>query len=762
MSEKRTVSPTTTTLVAMKNQNKTWQGDGVLLVRSDSRCMELKDMEGNTIIKNTKIYDKSLDWDTLDSYDEVFRLGNKEILIEGVASLEEYESGRIFITNSIPQKENAYDLNGIAPMAMAKVKSKPKDTINNTAKKIKLQRQARHDPNCSEALVMKRPSLGDSIKINGKDVSIIDVVVDPYLAKNLRPHQKDGVSFLYECVLGLKGFNGHGAILADEMGLGKSLQTITLVWTLLKQSPYSNEESVVKKVLICCPATLIKNWQKEFKKWLGDERINVFIVEGNSNLQHFIMNKSYSVLICGYEKLLSLKNVVEKIKFDLIICDEGHRLKNSQIKLASLLNKFECKKRVILSGTPIQNDLNEFYAMVDFVNPGILSTSVSFKKVFDEPIQASRQPKASNEVKRIGEERLKQLMDLTQMFILRRTSAINKEYLPPKTEFVLFIKPNGFQCSLFHRLLDQTNFSHLQSNALAYMSMLKKICNAPSLLQSDDDLKQEFEIAKPRDMQGNKLICLIKLLAYIKSHGNEKVVIVAHSTKTRKTLDVFEKHFKDLNISFLRLDGSTPSAKRQELVDRFNNHSDDWVFLLSAKAGGQGLNLVGASRLVLYDLDWNPSIDLQAMARIWRDGQTRNVFIYRFLITGSIEEKIFQRQLTKLGLSDSLIDEINDTSNQFTKEELKDIFTFHENTKCHILDSIVNSQSKTDESLNELFELDPDLVLDEPANKLDQSTSLSDWDKADPARDSSIINEDIPLQNLCKKNLVSYIFKKNS
>ena len=185
----------------------------------------------------------------------------------------------------------------------------------------------RHDPEASGALVMKRPN--DCPR--GKQ--IVDVVVDPFLSQHLRPHQREGVKFLYECVMGLRDFNGQGAVLADEMGLGKTFQTIALLWTLLKQNPICGSDGgVIKKALIVCPVTLIFNWKKEFNRWLGNERIGVFIADNQKNIRltDFTHGRSYSVMLIGYEKLRTVQDELKKGGgIDIVIADEGHRLKTA-------------------------------------------------------------------------------------------------------------------------------------------------------------------------------------------------------------------------------------------------------------------------------------------------------------------------------------------------------------------------------------------------------------------------------------------------
>lgn len=554
----------------------------------------------------------------------------------------------------------------------------------------------RHDPNAPGALVMPRPTSVPAGK------HIVDVVVDPLLTKSLRQHQREGVQFLYECVMGMRSFNGEGAILADDMGLGKTLQTIALLWTLLKQNPIYGNAPVIKKALIVCPVTLINNWRKEFRKWLGNERIGVFVYDDKrKRLTDFTKGRSYSVMIVGYEKLRTVQEGLAKgAGVDIIIADEGHRLKTLQNKSGLAIQSLDTAKRVILSGTPIQNDLKEFFAAVDLVNPGVLGTFKSFIREFEVPIVRSRQPEATKKDIEKGESRHEELRELTSKFILRRTADILAKYLPPKSEYVLFCNPTRSQASIYQSVLASPIFQSALGNAesaLQLITILKKLCNSPSLLsaKNNDNSPNETISALLSSLPQNlmrhfspsasaKVRVLDQLLDSIRSNTSEKIVLVSNYTST---LNLLATLLTSLGLPFLRLDGSTPAQKRQPLVDDFNRLPAEscFAFLLSAKAGGTGLNLIGASRLVLFDVDWNPATDIQAMARIHRDGQKHHCRIYRVILKGSLEEKIWQRQVTKLGLADSVMEHKSNVA-QFSTAELRDLFRLDEDSRCQTHD----------------------------------------------------------------------------
>jgi DNA repair and recombination protein RAD54B len=551
----------------------------------------------------------------------------------------------------------------------------------------------RHDPDAEGAVVMKRPATCP------RGRQLVDVVLDPYLTGTLREHQVEGVKFMYECVTGMRD-SGVGAILADEMGLGKTLQVIALLWTLLKQNPIHGAPPLIKKALIVCPVTLIKNWKKEFRKWLGLERIGVFTMEDkNSRITDFTKGKAYSVMIIGYEKLRSVQDDLRKYNnIDIVIADEGHRLKTAKNKSAEAIKSLSTDRRIILSGTPLQNDLSEFYTMVEFVNPGLLGKASTFKKQFETPIIKARQPDADIDEKEEGQARSEELQRLTSVFILRRTSEILSKYLPPKSEYIVFCDPTSTQARMYRDVLASPVFGAVLGSAessLQLLMILKKVCNSPTLLKAKDvgdkevtgtvgkmmaDVKMEKHLTPA---SSGKFQTLDRLLHQIYSLG-EKVVIVSHYTST---LDIIGRLVNALSYTSLRLDGTTPQSRRQDLVDKFNrtDHKVSFAFLLSAKSGGAGLNLIGASRLILYDTDWNPATDLQAMARIHRDGQKKHCHIYRLLTRGALDEKIYQRQLSKIGLADSIVDN-KSSSGTFTKAELKKLFTLDETSDCQTHD----------------------------------------------------------------------------
>ncbi|CAG5128018.1 unnamed protein product, partial [Candidula unifasciata] len=707
-----------------KKKHKKWEGDAVLT--TSGRTVTLYDMDGKVLGKGTGY--KTTELEAL-AEDGTLFVGGKEIQVMSTLTEEYFKSGKCFTSGIEPTPSSEGSSSQIRNPGMSKPFIKPA-LKSGHANMVSMARNAssalptmpKYDPNTPNALVMPRPSADHQWKHNRLGHPVVDVVVDPYLSNYLRSHQRTGVIFLYECVLGMRNFNGEGAILADDMGLGKTLQCICLIWTLLKQGPYGGNP-VARKVLVVTPGSLVKNWFQEFKKWLGAERLNVFAVSTDKRVDEFVRSGLHPVLVISYEMFVRYHELIKQVPFDLVVCDEGHRLKNTAIKTTSILTSLPCRRRIVLTGTPVQNDLQEFFSIVEFVNPGILGSSSAFRHIYEDPIVASQQPKATEEQRELGTKRAQELTRLTQMFILRRTQEINNDYLPPKVEMVLFCKPTTLQLTLYRQLLHSNVIRRCLAGNLSgsphlvCISALKHLCNHPGLVYrkaAEHQLNKEtqrhsihgkpggdscdewedsiysgmlpyfpesFDASVVSLVDSGKLIVLSGLLSAIWSQSSsEKVVLVSNHTKILDFLEVF---CQVKGYRFLRMDGQTPTGQRQDIVSRFNNKASPFrIFLLSSKAGGVGLNLVGASRLILYDIDWNPANDLQAMARVWRDGQTGKVYIYRLLTVGTIEEKIYQRQITKQGLSGAVMDVSRKSSVQFSLEDLKDLFSLNEDTDC--------------------------------------------------------------------------------
>lgn len=371
----------------------------------------------------------------------------------------------------------------------------------------------------------------------------------------------------------------------------------------------------------------------EIKKWLGNERLRSYAVDSSNKVADFAASKVFPVLIISYEMLLREIAVVKKCHFDIVITDESHRLKNASSKTARAIMGLNVHRRIALTGTPIQNNLKEFHAIVEFVNPGLLGSQSAFSRLYETPVVEARQPGADPEVKRLGEERLAELNRMTALFCLRRTSEVNNAFLPPKDEYVVMCPTSALQQKLYQDLLSSKHIKRAVegrggsgTDHLRCIAALKKLCNHPALLfASVCTEKEEVEAAGGQGSlfsllhamypagystdrinvdESGKLVVLMQLLSTLHAAGTnsgdgggpvrERIVVVSHSTKC---LDVIEAVCTERGFQQVRLEGSTPTEKRVAMVDRFNlPRSDSFLMLLSSKAGGVGLNIIGVRK----------------------------------------------------------------------------------------------------------------------------------------------------------------------
>jgi SNF2 family DNA or RNA helicase len=602
------------------------------------------------------------------------------------------------------------------------------------------------------------------------------VVVEPIVGKFLREHQREGIAFLFECVAGLRKFGGQGCILADDMGLGKTLQSITLIYTVLRQGLVPGQP-LARRVVVVTPTSLVRNWDNEVDKWLKGRVRCLALAESSraeveKQIKLFVSTRTYEVMVISYDTFRLNAALLEgEGACDLLICDEAHRLKNDATQTSQALDRLKTRRRVLLSGTPMQNDLEEFFAMVNFCNPSVLGSVSEFRKRFQNPILVGREPDASEAEQALGEARSGELSDLVNEFILRRTNSLLSKHLPPKLTQVVCIKLSELQTAMYQHMVVAKLAYHdeekeataaamavgakradkagqpggISAQSLASINALKKLCNHPQLLfQRDskyaakgargsgagaaaggatghafgiDTINQFFPDGFDDAAQGSrrsrgfamgssssggggtssaggapawssarcnadmsgKFLVVERLLELMRAETDDRMVIVSNYTQT---LDLFQLMMKERGWPFVRLDGSASAKKRQQMVDRLNDPADNvFVFLLSSKAGGCGLNLIGANRLILFDPDWNPATDKQAAARVWRDGQKKRTYVYRFLATGTIEEKVFQRQLSKEGLQEVLADAGEQSlESTISTSDLRDLFTLCDDT----------------------------------------------------------------------------------
>ncbi|KAF7563717.1 hypothetical protein G7046_g368 [Stylonectria norvegica] len=598
------------------------------------------------------------------------------------------------------------------------IDDKPKDVSKLEPEEAKLDGSQLDAPLVHKSLA---EILGIKKKVDNEHPRV-PVVIDPRLTKVLRPHQVEGVRFMYKCVTGMIDEKANGCIMADEMGLGKTLQCIALLWTLLKQSPDAGKPTI-QKAIVVCPASLVKNWANELVKWLGANAINPFAIDGKASKEELTRQLrqwaiasgravTRPVIIVSYETLRLNVEELKHTKIGLLFCDEGHRLKNGDSNTFSALNSLNVSRRVILTGTPIQNDLTEYFSLTSFANPGLLGTRLEFRKRYEIPILRGRDADASESARQKGDQCTVDLLSVVNKFLIRRTNDILSKYLPVKYEHVVFCKLAPFQLDLYNYFIKTPSIQALLrgkgSQPLKAINILKKLCNHPDLLSLSEDLPGCDDCLPadyvPKESRGRdrevkpwysgKMQVLDRMLARIRQDTNDKIVLISNYTTT---LDLFERLCRSRQYGCLRLDGTMNVNKRQKLVDRFNDpEGTEMVFLLSSKAGGCGINLIGANRLVLFDPDWNPAADQQALARVWRDGQKKDCFVYRFIATGTIEEKIFQRQSHKQSLSSCVVDSAEDVERHFSLDSLRELFQYRPNTNSDTHETFKCKRCKPD------------------------------------------------------------------
>ena len=438
------------------------------------------------------------------------------------------------------------------------------------------------------------------------------------------------------------------------------------------------------RFIIVCPSSLVQNWAKEFDKWLGKASLPKRVVvkkggpDGLQLIRSFVATKpnQSEILIVSYDLFrINVTLLADSKQIGLLVVDEGHRLKNSSGSLTvDALNSLTCEARLLITGTPIQNNLSEFHAVANFVCPGILGLLADFRREFERPIIAANRKDATRDQRQWGAERSKTLDEIIKTFLVRRLAKdVLRDLLPPRTELLLFCRPSLAQCELYRKITSNI------LDPLSALTKLRKLCSHPDLLTQTESLSSSSGVIA----DSGKLQVLEALLTAIRLiNPGDKVVVVSGYTSVLTMIET--KLVKAKAWGYKRLDGRTAQCNRQSLVDAFNRLPADqcFLFLLSSRAGGMGLNLIGANRLVMFDADFNPAIDAQTMARIYRSGQTKPTYIYRLFTAGTMEEIVFQRQQQKGNLASVTVDgSFNDESGKFTSEELRDCFTLKD-TRC--------------------------------------------------------------------------------
>ncbi|RLM99720.1 putative ATP-dependent DNA helicase CHR12 isoform X2 [Panicum miliaceum] len=458
----------------------------------------------------------------------------------------------------------------------------------------------------------------------------------------LRPYQLEGLQWM------LSLFNNNlNGILADEMGLGKTIQTIALIAYLLEK------KEVPGPHLIIAPKAVLPNWSNEFKTWAPS--IAAILYDGRPDERRALRDKNFdvhglqfNVLLTHYDLILKDKKFLKKVHWHYLIVDEGHRLKNHECALArTLVSGYQIRRRLLLTGTPIQNSLQELWSLLNFILPNIFNSSQNFEEWFNAPFAC--------DVSLNDEEQLLIIHRLHQVlrpFLLRRKKDEVEKYLPVKTQVILKCDMSAWQKAYYEQVTSRERValgSGLRSKALQNLSMqLRKCCNHPYLFVEHYNMYQREDIVRA----SGKFELLDRLLPKLQRAGH-RVLLFSQMTKL---LDVLEVYLQMYNFKYMRLDGSTKTEERGRLLADFNKKDSEYfMFLLSTRAGGLGLNLQTADTVIIFDSDWNPQMDQQAEDRAHRIGQKNEVRVFVLVSVGSIEEEILDRAKQKMGIDAKVI-----------------------------------------------------------------------------------------------------------
>lgn len=615
-------------------------------------------------------------------------------------------------------------------------------------------------------------STGASIEVLGDAFTgyIVNVVrekgeeavrIPSSISAKLKAHQVVGIRFMWENIIQSirkvkSGDKGLGCILAHTMGLGKTFQVIAFLYTAMRSVDLG-----LRTVLIVTPVNVLHNWRHEFMKWRPSEvkPLRVFMLEDVSRERRAELLAKWrakgGVFLIGYTAFRNLsfgkhvkdRNMAREICHalqdgpDILVCDEAHMIKNTRADTTQALKQVKCQRRIALTGSPLQNNLMEYYCMVDFVREGFLGSSHEFRNRFQNPIENGQHTNSTSEDVKIMNQRSHILYEQLKGFVQRMDMNVVKKDLPPKTVFVITVKLSPLQRRLYKRFLDVHGFTNdrvsnekIRKSFFAGYQALAQIWNHPGILQltkdkgypsredaedSSSDENMDYNVVigeKPRNMndflQGKnddgffqkdwwndllhehtykeldysgKMVLLLDILTMCSNMGDKSLVF----SQSIPTLDLIEYYLSKLprpgkqgklwkkGKDWYRLDGRTESSERQKLVERFNEPLNKRVkcTLISTRAGSLGINLHSANRVIIVDGSWNPTYDLQAIYRAWRYGQTKPVFAYRLMAHGTMEEKIYKRQVTKEGLAARVVDR-QQVHRTISKEEMLHLFEF--------------------------------------------------------------------------------------
>lgn len=463
---------------------------------------------------------------------------------------------------------------------------------------------------------------------------------------SLMPYQITGLQWL----VSLYNNKLHG-ILADEMGLGKTVQTIALFSYLAEYKGNKGPHLVV------VPLSTLPNWESEFERWLPSFKVIAFRGSKDQRreaLRQMRVGDDVNVVLTTYDFILREKGPLTRKHWKHIVVDEGHRMKNSKSRLHQVLNGFTCCNRLLLTGTPLQNNLTELWALLNFLLPKIFQSADDFENWFNEPFSRMSGVSEDDQQKLSEEEQMliiHRLHIVLRPFLLRREKTEVLKDLPDKQEFIVRVQLSEWQKLAYDqmsqnamRVIDADGKATAKSMQNSLMQ-LRKICNHPYLFMD------EYRVDRELYRVSGKFEVLDRMLPKL-IHFGHKVLIFSQMTQL---MDIMCDYFEWRGLKYYRLDGSTAIEERRERMHHFNTGNDANIFVLSTRAGGLGLNLQTADTVIIFDSDFNPQMDLQAQDRAHRVGQKNQVRVFRLITESQIEQSILDKAHHKLDIDQKII-----------------------------------------------------------------------------------------------------------
>ena len=467
-----------------------------------------------------------------------------------------------------------------------------------------------------------------------------------HIKAKLRPYQLSGFQWMQTL-----DELGWGGCLADDMGLGKTLQAITFLQFLKEKYKGSTH-------LVVCPTSLIYNWEAEFIKFAPKLKYHVYYgVSREFTEEHF---EDYDIVITSYGLVRNDMEQMLKFNWHYVILDESQAIKNPDAQVTKAVQLLKAKNRLVLSGTPVQNNTFDLYAQFNFINPGVLGSKEFYRTEFANPIDKNNDADKS-----------KALRQLIYPFLLRRTKEQVAKDLPDKTETILWCQMGKEQQAVYD---DYKNYyrkmlmKKIAEDGMAKAGMyvlegllrLRQICDSPQLVKDE-------EVTTKKSIKIDELVRELE-----ENTGTHKLLVFSQFTEM---LQLIKEELNEKKITFSYLDGSTPAAKRQEAVNNFQNDETIKVFLISLKAGGVGLNLTAADYVYIVDPWWNPAVEQQAIDRTHRIGQTKKIFAYKMICKDTVEEKIVKLQQRKKQIANELVTEDAGFIKKLSKEDVEFLFS---------------------------------------------------------------------------------------